>query len=111
MVALRDLDPDWIDPENDPLVCRLRDLEWAEVSAELRSRCWERISARMAAMPAPEAPTATVTRLRDVARYDFSRRQSPCRDAMAEAWSHRPHLRALGAGASTLGGRSALALS
>lgn len=110
MVALNELDPDWIDPENDPLVRRLRDLEWAKVSPELRARCWERVSTRMAELPDPRSNGAGVERMRDVARYDFSRRQAPCRDAVAEAWSRRPHLRALAGRPSALS-RSALALS
>ncbi len=110
-MALHELDPDWIDPENDPLVRRLRDLEWAKVSPELRARCWERISNWMADVPDARANGEPVERLRDVAeRYDFSRRQAPCRDAVAEAWSRRPHLRALSSRPSALS-RSALALS
>jgi hypothetical protein len=111
VVALHELDPDWIDPENDPLVRRLRDLEWAKVSPDLRARCWERISTRMAAVPDPRANGAAVERVRDIAqRYEFSRRQAPCRDAVAQAWSRRPYLRALGSRPSGLS-RSALALS
>jgi hypothetical protein len=104
-VALHEMDPDWINPENDPLVRRLRDLEWAKVSSELRDRCWERINNRMTEMPVPEPVSQPFAPLRDVGeRYDFSRRQVPCRDAVAQAWSRRPHLRAIGT-------RSALALS
>jgi hypothetical protein len=110
VVALHELDPDWIDPENDPLVRRLRDLEWATVSSDLRARCWERISTRMAEMPDSRTADEPSERLRDVARYDFSRRQAPCRDAVAQAWSRRPHVRALSSRPAGLS-RSALALS
>jgi hypothetical protein len=111
VVALHELDPDWIDPENDPLVRRLRDLEWAKVSPEMRARCWERISTRMAELPDTESVDEPVERLRDVAqRYDFSRRQAPCRDVAAQGWSRRPHLRALASRPAGLS-RSALAFS
>ena len=110
MVALHELNHDWIDPDNDPLVRRLRDLEWTQASPEVRERCWEGINERMAAAVAAQPVGQPVGSLRDVAeRYDFSRRQAPCRDAVAQAWSRRTQL--LGSRSSTLQPRSALAFS
>jgi hypothetical protein len=79
---------DWVYLEDDPLVGRLRRLQWAEVSPEIRERCWEKISARISEMQPREA--SSDGRVRAIGdRYAFSRRQTPCRVAVAQAWAAR----------------------
>lgn len=89
MGVVHGLDADWVDLDNDPLVQRLRGLQWADVPDDVRARCWERISSRMAAMedrePAPPAAAARNTG----ERYDFTRRLIPGRLAVAHGWSRR----------------------
>ena len=44
----------WPRGEGDELVRRLRNLEWPRVSAEVRDRCWEQLTARAAELDAHE---------------------------------------------------------
>ena len=96
MGVVHGLDADWVDLDNDPLVRRLRGLQWAEVPSDVRARCWERISARVTTMEDKPAPSQR-TALRNVGeRYDFTRRLMPSRLAVAQGWSRRPsHVPAL----------------
>jgi hypothetical protein len=77
---------EWLYAEDDPLVGRLRCLQWAEVPSEVRERCWERISSRIAELQArDQTPPAPLIDTGE--RYAFSRRQAPCRLAVAQIWS------------------------
>ena len=96
MGVVHGLDADWVDLDNDPLVSRLRGLQWADVPSDVRTRCWERISSRMSTLEdkAPTAPAAAVRNTGE--RYDFTRRLKPARLAVAHGWSRRPsHVPAL----------------
>jgi len=88
---------EWIRGEDDELVRRLRTLQWPEVSPELRQRCWEEFSRRIAdrqAMPGAEA--GDLGEKREYERHEFSRRLIPPRGravlghrmAVADALSH-----------------------
>lgn len=94
MATAHEIDADWAEPENDALACRLQQMSWSTSSDEVRDRCWERISARLEQLP-DAAPPAQAQARGVGRRYDFSRRQAPCRDTVAQGWSKRPHLRAL----------------
>lgn len=93
--------------DDDPLVQRLRSLEWPGVDAELRNRCWNDFVRKLENPEAaqsieservPEATRRTVAR-----RQDFSRRLPRTQDRMAQrvagyasarwAWDRRPVLR------------------
>lgn len=96
MGVVHGLDADWVDLDSDPLVRRLRGLQWADVPSDVRTRCWERINARMATLEsnAPAPPAAAVRNTGE--RYDFSRRLIPSRAAVAHGWARRPsHVPAL----------------
>jgi hypothetical protein len=96
MGVVHGLDADWVDLENDPLVRRLRALQWADVPSDVRTRCWERISNRMATLEdkAPVPPAAAVRG--DGERYEYTRRRMAPRLAVAQGWSRRPmHVPAL----------------
>ena len=89
--------------DDDPLVQRLRSLEWPGVDAELRERCWSDFVARLENPGAeredsgrvPEATRRTVAR-----RQDFTRRlprgPQPLGERLAGyasqrwAWDRRP---------------------
>jgi len=80
--------------DEDPLVGRLRSLEWSEVPTTVRERCWQQISDRIEdiqvakPMPVPAHPKSTCGD-----RYAFSRRLAPVRVSVAQAWSRRPSYR------------------
>lgn len=65
--------------EGDELVRRLRGLKWTEVDPQLRFRCWEEFSQKLAAKGLADGPPAppTATAGRDV--YEFSRGERPKR--------------------------------
>ncbi len=64
--------------EGDELVRRLRGLKWTEVDPQLRFRCWEEFSRRLAdAGPESSAPGSRAAADRDV--YEFSRGGQPRR--------------------------------
>jgi len=96
MGVVHGLDADWVDLEHDPLVRRLRGLQWADVPDDVRARCWHRISTRMAAVE-ERAPVPPAAAARDTGeRYDFSRRRVQARLAVAQGWARRPsHVPAL----------------
>jgi hypothetical protein len=68
-----DTNPQWKSPEDDELVRRLRSLEWPEVSSDLRTRCWEEFSRRMA----DENGSAPALSRAVGERYAFTRRLVP----------------------------------
>jgi hypothetical protein len=93
--------------DDDPLVRRLRSLEWPGVDPELRQRCWENFLHRI---DDPEAAQQTVidrvpevTRRSVARRQDFSRRLPTVRDGFGERlagyasprwnWDRRPATR------------------
>jgi hypothetical protein len=90
---VNELDAEWMGSE-DPLVHRLRNLEWANVSPEVRARCWKRINQRVVEQPSPNgkaSDAASLSRARDTGeRYAFSRRESLRRPAVAHAWRRAP---------------------
>ena len=94
--------------DDDPLVQRLRSLQWPGVDPELRERCWSDFVARL---ENPDAATRTtservpeVTRRSVARRQDFSRRLPQRRDAATQTlarytsqrwtWERRPAVRA-----------------
>ena len=63
--------------DDDPLVRRLRSLEWPGVDAELRERCWEDFVRRLedpSAAPRERERVPEATRRSVARRQDFSRR-------------------------------------
>jgi hypothetical protein len=63
------------DAQDDELVQRLRNLKWAEVSPELRQRCWKELTARIAARDgAPESPSQPDGDRELFERHEFTRR-------------------------------------
>lgn len=92
---------DWLQNEDDELVRRLRNLEWPRVRPELRQRCWEEFSRRIAEKQKEEDSSRAAydfTRRTELARrpafnvgerYEFSRRLLPARVAVAQSWSRR----------------------
>jgi hypothetical protein len=88
MAALNEYDPDLLYADDDPLVRRLRTLEWAEAPEEVRQRCWERFSARIAELAAEDAESnaARMQGSRVEERYGFSRRRQTTRESVAHAW-------------------------
>jgi hypothetical protein len=93
---------EWIRGDEDELVRRLRTLQWPEVSPELRERCWEEFSRRIAdkqlspADSGAHAAAADLGGAREYERHEFSRRLIPVRGravlghrlAVADAMSH-----------------------
>jgi len=89
-----ELEAEWAHTESDPLVRRLRNLEWTDVSTETRLRCWTRFSDRLAALDLADS-TRSAARCRDVGdRYEFSVRRMCPRPPFAHEWS-RGRVRAL----------------
>jgi hypothetical protein len=89
MGVVHGLDADWMDLNSDPLVSRLRGLQWADVPDDVRARCWERINGRVATVEA-RSPAPPAAAARDTGeRYDFTRRLIPSRLAVAQGWSRR----------------------
>jgi hypothetical protein len=43
-----DINFETIQPENDELIRRLRELQWPSVRTEVRDRCWDAFNARLA---------------------------------------------------------------
>ena len=89
MTLVDEFSPEWR-VEDDELVQRLRNLEWAHVQPELRDRCWKEFSQRIKEKKAKrhaEVPGQT-TNLGE--RYDFRRFHSAARLSVAQAAS-RPH--------------------
>jgi hypothetical protein len=72
--------------EDDPLVRRLRGMEWAEVPAEVRERCWQQISKRIDQLGTQGIlPTMSHDHESSCERYTFSRRPVPCHSSVAQA--------------------------
>lgn len=96
MGVVHGLDADWMDLEGDPIVSRLRGLQWATITDDVRTRCWERVSGRLATLE-ERPPTPPAAAVRDTGdRYEFTRRLMPARLAVAHGWSRRPsHVPAL----------------
>ena len=90
--------------EDDPLVSRLRALDWPGVDPELRERCWEDFVLRLENPEAARRNDAErvpeVTRRSVARRQDFSRRLPPAGARLSEAlaghgsarwnWDRRP---------------------
>ncbi|HEX2015529.1 MAG TPA: hypothetical protein VGN69_02460 [Solirubrobacteraceae bacterium] len=80
--------------DEDPLVGRLRSLEWSEVPTTVRERCWQQISGRIADIQAVQDPPHAVSERNTCGeRYAFSRRLAPVRVSVAQAWSRRASYR------------------
>ena len=90
MRAIDEYSSDW-NVEDDELVRRLRTLQWAPVAPELRERCWEdfsgRIAQRAARQAAQPARGRAATNLSD--RYDCRRFAPAARLAVAQAATRR----------------------
>lgn len=77
MISDDDYDPEGLQPEEDALARRLRRIQWPGVRSDLRERCWQEISRRIAELepepgdplPATDPPINTT----DSESYDFSR--------------------------------------
>jgi hypothetical protein len=96
MAAVNDHDPDLLYADDDPLVRRLRTLQWAQAPDEVRQRCWEEFSRRITQMTAEHEPAAQDARSGSVEeRYPFSRRVTEGRLAVAQAWRRPAHATAL----------------
>jgi hypothetical protein len=97
VVVIDELDADWAYLERDPLIGRLRALQWTDVPGDVRERCWERVSAHLAAVPDAPRTDRPRTAARDTGeRYDFSRRLATRRLSVAQGWARRPiHVSAL----------------
>lgn len=88
----------WSRSDDDEIVGRLRQLQWPDVSGELRERCWEEFSRRLADRPSPDR--SPLTQLGD--RYAFTRRRisesmrpvTGERLSISREWSHRATPRA-----------------
>jgi hypothetical protein len=99
MAAVNEHNPDLLYADDDPLVRRLRTLQWAQAPDEVRQRCWEEFSRRITQMTSSEQeaqdqgaqqPSAHVEE-----RYPFSRRVTEGRLAVAQAWRRPAHATAL----------------
>lgn len=89
MRAIDEYSPDW-NVEDDELVRRLRTLQWAPVAPELRERCWDDFSQRVAQRGAREDHAArgrAATNLSE--RYDCRRFVPAGRLAVAQAAARR----------------------
>lgn len=85
MSAVDDYSPEW-HVEDDELVRRLRNLEWAPVPVELRQRCWDDFSQRVAQRSSRTEHAAGMRAPADVGdRYDFRRFVATRRLAVAQA--------------------------
>jgi hypothetical protein len=100
MAALNEYDPEMTYDHQDPLVERLRTIEWVQAPDDVRQRCWEQFSRHIAflegepveheeaeveALPGPERRDGRLDE-----RYTFSRRRLiPDHVPVAHAW-HRP---------------------
>jgi hypothetical protein len=88
MTADNDVQRDWLDGYDDPLVARLRALRLARAPAEVRERCWEQIKARIEEPQAEfEADDLAEGRLREVDRFTFTVRNELRRPTLADRWS------------------------
>jgi hypothetical protein len=89
--------------DDDPLVRRLRSLEWPGVDPALRERCWEDFQRRLEDPEAAAHDTARVpevTRRSVARRQDFTRRLPSARNRLGErlagyasprwSWERRP---------------------
>jgi hypothetical protein len=66
--------------DDDPLVRRLCAMEWAEVPAEVRERCWQQTSKRIDELEKQGIlPTTKHDTESSCERYAFSRRAAPCK--------------------------------
>src|SRR3954453_15224392 len=99
MGAFEDIVSGWgMEEDEDPLLERLRRLEWVEVPSEVRARCWEAISARIDAKEqsvngAEAHPADELRGARVGEQHSFSRCPAPIRPAVAHAWSRPKHAR------------------
>src|SRR5437588_6829743 len=89
-------DTQWFSSDHDPLVGRLRTLDWAEVPEGARERCWERIASHGSSVngtetPAVESKSRTAGSVGE--RYEVSRCATPGRPAVAQGWARRPTYR------------------
>lgn len=89
MTATGDSCPEFDSVAEDPLVRRLRGLDWAEVPADVRERCWESISSRISAVQAREARQTVHQRAAGCGeRYAFSR-LAPAQISSRGGWGRR----------------------
>ena len=90
MRAIDEYSPDW-NVQDDELVRRLRGLEWAPVAPELRERCWDDFSNRVAQRAERQAQEPArgraATNLSE--RYDCRRFVPAGRLAVAQAAARR----------------------
>ena len=66
--------PRWTETEDDELVRRLRRLEWPQVSAEVRERCWEEFSRALAEQRDADLSLPEATDRRERSRHDAGQR-------------------------------------
>lgn len=87
-----DYDDEWLN-EDDELVKRLRNLQWHQVGPELRQRCWEEFSRRIAEKQRNEELGIKEPETETSERYDFSRFAPAAREAVAQALPSRRAIR------------------
>jgi hypothetical protein len=74
-MATSDCTNGWFPSEEDELVQRLRGLEWPEIGSDVRRRCWQEFSERIARGGAGELAAGATVATRDVSdRYECTRR-------------------------------------